>query len=47
MEVAVVPLRPIWKSQVVSTSIWALADAESGSDMSKSDVGQQPTFYPD
>jgi len=27
-EVAVVPLRQIWRSQIVSTGIWALADAE-------------------
>jgi len=29
-EVAVVPLRKIWRSQIVSTGIWALADAKSG-----------------
>jgi len=29
-EVAVVPLRQIWRSQIVSTGIWALADTECG-----------------
>jgi len=29
-EVAVVPSQQIWRSQIVSTGIWALADAECG-----------------
>jgi len=45
-EVAVVPLRQIWRSQIVSTGTWALADAERGSDVDISDVGRRPTFYP-
>jgi len=43
-EVAVVPLRQKWRSQIVSTGIWALADAEWGKDVGISDVGRRPTF---
>jgi len=45
-EVAVVPSRQIWRSQIVSTGIWALADAECGKDVGISEVGRRPTFYP-
>jgi len=30
----------------VSTVIWTLADAKCGEDVSTSDVGRRPTFYP-
>jgi len=36
----------MWSAQIVSTGIWALADAKCGYDVGISDVGRRPTFYP-